>query len=161
MASRSEEQHVLTVRKAAPDDVPALRAVAAAAYAPYLDRIGRPPAPVSADYGAAVARGDVWVAVGANGVMGLLVLVVRPDHLLLENIAVHPAAQRSGVGARLLARAEDEAAALSLTEIRLYTNAAMTENLAYYPRHGYVQTHRAVQDGYSRVFFAKHLPPAG
>ncbi len=152
---------MLTVRQAEPDDVPALRAVAAAAYAPYLDRIGRPPAPVSADYAAAVARGEVWVAVGADGVIGLLVLVARPDHLLLENIAVHPAAQRGGVGACLLARAEDQAACLSLTEIRLYTNVAMTENLAYYPRHGYVQTHRAVQDGYSRVYFAKHLPPAG
>jgi hypothetical protein len=31
----------------------------------------------------------------------------------------------------------------------------MTENLAYYPRHGYAETHRAEQDGFSRVFFRK------
>jgi hypothetical protein len=34
----------------------------------------------------------------------------------------------------------------------------MTENLAYYPRHGYAQTH-VVQDGdYRRVYFRKPLP---
>jgi hypothetical protein len=37
------------------------------------------------------------------------------------------------------------------------TNAAMTENLAFYPRHGYVETHRASQDGFDRVFFSKRL----
>jgi hypothetical protein len=31
----------------------------------------------------------------------------------------------------------------------------MTENLAYYPRHGYTKTHRALQDGFQRVFFRK------
>ena len=39
----------------------------------------------------------------------------------------------------------------------IYTNAAMTENLAYYPRHGYTQTHRAQLDGFQRVFFRKRL----
>jgi hypothetical protein len=31
----------------------------------------------------------------------------------------------------------------------------MTENLAYYPRHGYAETLRAEQDGLRRVFFRK------
>ena len=33
--------------------------------------------------------------------------------------------------------------------------AAMIENLAYYPRRGYIETHRADQDGFHRVFFRK------
>jgi hypothetical protein len=33
----------------------------------------------------------------------------------------------------------------------------MTENLAYYRRHGYTETHRAGQDGFRRVFFRKLL----
>jgi hypothetical protein len=33
----------------------------------------------------------------------------------------------------------------------------MTENLAYYPRRGYVETHRTVADGFSRVYFSKRL----
>ncbi len=42
-----------------------------------------------------------------------------------------------------------------MNEVRLYTNEAMAENLTYYPRHGYRETHRATQDGYRRVFFTK------
>jgi hypothetical protein len=33
----------------------------------------------------------------------------------------------------------------------------MTENLAYYARHGYVETHRAVDDGFRRGYFRKSL----
>lgn len=33
----------------------------------------------------------------------------------------------------------------------------MTENLDYYSRHGYRETHRVTQDGYRRVFFAKQV----
>jgi ribosomal protein S18 acetylase RimI-like enzyme len=148
---------VLTVRRAGEADVAALTALAAEAYRPYVPRIGREPSPMTADYGQAVRSGLTWVAEADGGVVGLLVLVVRADHLLLENVAVRPAAQRRGVGARLLALAEDEARARGLDEIRLYTNEAMTENLAYYPRHGYTETHRAEQDRFRRVFFTKRL----
>jgi GNAT superfamily N-acetyltransferase len=148
---------VLTVRTATAADVPALQEIATSAYAPYVERIGRPPAPVTADYAAAVERGEVWVAVRDEEVAGLLVLVPGPGYLLLENVAVHPASQGSGVGARLLALAEECAARLALPEIRLYTNAVMTENLGYYPRHGYAETHRGEEDGFRRVYFTKRL----
>jgi GNAT superfamily N-acetyltransferase len=75
----------------------------------------------------------------------------------VENVAVRPAAQGQGIGGRLLALAEQHARGLGLSEIRLYTNEAMTENLAYYPRRGYTETHRADQDGFRRVFFRKPL----
>jgi hypothetical protein len=32
-----------------------------------------------------------------------------------------------------------------------YTNEAMTENLAYYARHGYAETHRAEHNGFHRA----------
>ena len=76
----------------------------------------------------------------------------------MENLAVRPADQGRGVGRRLLTLAEQRARDLGLAELRLYTNAAMTENLAYYPRRGYVETYRADQDGFHRVFFRKPLP---
>jgi ribosomal protein S18 acetylase RimI-like enzyme len=72
-------------------------------------------------------------------------------------VAVLPAAQGRGIGGRLLGLAEQHARSLGLGEIRLYTNEAMTENLAYYRRHGYTETHRAEQDGFRRVFFRKLL----
>jgi GNAT superfamily N-acetyltransferase len=151
---------VLSVRKANPADLPRISAIVAAAYAPYTRRIGRPAAPVTADYPGAVAGGEVWVAESDGVVAGLLVLVAKPDHLLLENVAVDPAAQGTGVGARLVATAEEQAAELGLAEIRLYTNVAMIENLAYYPRRGYVETHRGRENGFERVYFSKRIGSA-
>ena len=95
------------------------------------------------------------MAAADGEVAGFIILIPRPGYLLLDNVAVLPAAQGRGIGARLLALAEDRARALGVPEIRLYTNAAMTENLTYYPRYGYTETHRAQQDGFQRVFFRK------
>jgi GNAT superfamily N-acetyltransferase len=148
---------VITVRPAGEADAGTLRTIAAAAYQRYMPRIGRAPAPMTADYAAAIRRRQAWVAVEDGEVAGFVILIPRPGYLLLENVAVLPAAQGRGIGARLMAVAEEHARGLRLTEIRLYTNEAMTENLAYYPRHGYAETHRAEQDGFRRVFFRKHL----
>ena len=91
----------------------------------------------------------------------MVVLEPHPDHLLLDNVAVDPDRHGTGVGGQLLAFAERRARLLRLAEVRLFTNAAMTENLEYYPRRGYRQTHRAEQDGYQRVFFTKPLHNPG
>lgn len=124
----------VTVRPAGDEDVDVLRRVAAAAYQPHVARIGRPPAPVTADYAHAVRSGQVWVAVADGQVIGFVILVAQPGYLLLENVAVLPAAQGRGIGGRLLHLAEEHARRLGRNEIRLYTNEVMTENLAYYPR---------------------------
>ena len=145
------------IRRAGPGDVDALRAIAAAAYQKYVLRIGRAPAPMTADYAQAVRDGQAWAAIEDGQIVGFAVLIARPGYLLLENVAVLPAAQGRGIGARLLALAEEHARGLGLGEIRLYTNEAMTENLAYYPRHGDAETHRARQDGFHRVFFRKPI----
>ncbi len=98
-----------------------------------------------------------WAAIEDGQIVGFAVLIAKPGYLLLENVAVLPAAQGRGIGGRLLCLAEDHARSLGLGEIRLYTNEAMTENLAYYPRHGYAETHRSEQDGFHRVFFRKPI----
>jgi len=152
-----DQQPAVTVRRATPDDVPALYVVVHDAYLLYVPRIGRMPAPMTADYSAAVQAGQAWVAEADGAIAGLLVLVAYPDHLLIENIAVQPSAQRRGIGSRLLELAEDEARANGLSEIRLYTNEGMTENLAFYPRHGYRETRRAEENGFRRVFFSKQV----
>jgi hypothetical protein len=55
------------IRPAPPADEPAIRACAEAAFAPYIPAIGRPPAPMTADYGAAIAAGEAHVAVDDAG----------------------------------------------------------------------------------------------
>ncbi len=160
----TDSRTAVTVRPAQLQDADALQDLTAAAYHPYVDRMGQEPAPMSTDYTTSIGRDNVWVAERAGWLVGLVVVEPAEDYLLLENIAVAPEAQGTGVGSQLLQVAEDQARSEGLSEVRLYTNEAMTENLTYYPRHGYRETHRCVQDGFSRVFFSKsvdHEPNRG
>jgi len=128
-----------------------------AAYAKYVPRIGREPAPMLADYAALIAEGAVFVVADGAAVRGVLVLRPAADHLLVENVAVRPADQGRGLGRRLMGFAEAEARRRGLPELRLYTHELMTGNLAFYPRLGYEETGRRTEDGYRRVFFRKRL----
>ena len=145
------------LRAAAPGDREAVQRLVEAAYGGYVERIGRRPAPMDADYASLIAAGQVTVAEREGEVAGVLVLVPMEDHLLVENVAVDLEAQRGGLGRRLMAHAEDEARALGLAELRLYTNERMVENVAWYPRLGYRETERRDESGFARVFFAKRL----
>jgi N-acetylglutamate synthase-like GNAT family acetyltransferase len=143
------------VRRAGAADLPAIRTVVDEAYSKYVERIGRRPAPMTADYSALLESSRVWVIDCGARVVGLVITAARGDHLILDNIAVAPDAQGSGYGKQLLARAERDAVEQGLPEVRLYTNEAMAENIEFYPRQGYRETSRATQDGYRRVFFVK------
>lgn len=147
----------MTIRRAAGPDADTVRLITAEAYEHYVPRIGREPSPMLTDYAGAVDAGQAWVAEDDGQAAGIMVVELRPDHLLVENIAVRPAAPGRGVGRQLLARAEELAVDLGYDEVRLYTHETMTENIAYYPRRGYAETHRGGQDGYRRVFFRKQV----
>jgi N-acetylglutamate synthase-like GNAT family acetyltransferase len=146
-----------SLRRATAADTAAIVALAEAAYEKYVERIGRRPAPMDADYAGLIDSANVWVLTRDGHLVGSLVTIVNDNHLLLDSIAVAPDAQGSGYGALLLRRTDDDAHDAGMTEVRLYTNAAMTENIAMYPRYGYVETHRGGQDGFRRVFFSKRL----
>lgn len=146
------------IRPAAHGDVSAVGHIVFAAYTKYIERIGQPPGPMRDDYAARVAEGSVWVAEGDGGVLGLIVLLPQEDHLLLDNIAVDPAAQGQGVGRALLAFADAHARTGGISELRLYTHEKMTENIELYTRIGWQETGRYRQDGFDRVFFRRVLP---
>jgi ribosomal protein S18 acetylase RimI-like enzyme len=112
---------------------------------------------MTADYAELIGRGEVWVADENGRAVGVLVLRPLGDSLLLENVAVLPALQGRGIGRALIAFAERHGRELGLTEITLYTNEAMTENIRLYPRLGYVETGRRIEEGYARVYFRKTL----
>ena len=144
-----------SIRRATTADLTEIRQLIADAYTKYIERIGRPPAPMTADYAAALGHSRVWVLERGEAIAGALVTEDRGDHLLLETVAVAPDCQGMGYGMMLLDRAERDAVELGFSEVRLYTNEAMTENLSFYPRHGYRETGRAAQDGFRRVYFSK------
>ena len=115
---------------------------------------------MTADYAELLDTSRIWVIEHGAEVVGVLVTQAKTDHLLLDSIAVSPPAQGGGHG-RIPAGTgrPGRPVELGLAEIRLCTNAAMTENLEFYPRRGFHETGRAVQDGFHRVFFAKTLKP--
>jgi ribosomal protein S18 acetylase RimI-like enzyme len=151
--------HEVRTRRATPADVGSLHEVTRSAYQPYVGAIGVRPAPLDADYSAAVSdpRHEVWVAQDARSVVGLLVLVRHDDHLLVENVAVAPSAQGAGIGTVLLDLAEQRALEHGLDVVRLFTHQLMTRNIALYTGRGYRETSREVDEGFHRVFLSKHL----
>jgi GNAT superfamily N-acetyltransferase len=143
------------IRQAVAADLAAIREIIAAAYGKYLSRMDRPPAPMLRDYAPAVAAGTLWVA--GNPPDALISLTPDDGSLLVENVAVHPRAQGTGLGRGLMDFAESEAARLGLPKLSLYTNVVMTENQAIYAHLGYRETRREAEDGYQRVFMEKEL----
>lgn len=142
------------IRTAVSTDAEWVGGVVRAAFAPYVERIGKEPAPLLEDFGEVIAHSEAYVPDEGEGV---IVLAPRGDHLLVRDVAVHPRSQGRGIGTRLMRFAELRAAELGLGEIRLYPNDAMVENHRFYARLGYEQTGRGEQDGYRRAFFRKAL----
>jgi ribosomal protein S18 acetylase RimI-like enzyme len=145
------------IRAANTADVPAIGQIVEQAYRHYIPHIGKPPGPMLDDYAARVSEGVVWVIEEGSAIAGVVVLLPRPDYLLLDNIAVAPARQGSGLGRRLLGFAEAEAVRRGYREIRLYTHRTMTENQRLYAAIGYEEAGRGTDAGYERVFMRKRL----
>ncbi len=145
------------IRAAGVADIGAIERIVERAYGGYVERIGMRPGPMDADYAEKVRGGLVSVVEKDEEVVGLLVLVEMPGHLLVENVAVDPEHQGAGIGRALLARAESHARETGLGELRLYTHAKMTENRAFYSRLGYRETDRRDEQGFDRVFLVKEL----
>ncbi|HSB85018.1 MAG TPA: GNAT family N-acetyltransferase [Ilumatobacteraceae bacterium] len=147
----------MTVRPATAADLGEVVACVNAAYDKYVPRIGRKPAPMLADYPTLLGNGCVHVAVTEKGIVGIIVMWAEDDHWYIDNIAVRPDVQGEGVGKTLLDAAEAAARRNGCGELRLYTNEAMTDNLDYYPRRGFIETHRSSESGYRRVYYSKVL----
>ena len=147
----------IEIRQARPADVAAVRNCAAAAYELYVERIGKQPAPMVADFAGQVGKGHVWVACDGGFVCGFAVFFACGDEMFLENVAVAPAHQGKGIGGQLIAFVEDSARNAGLGAVELYTNVKMLENLEMYPKLGYRETGRRREDGFDRVYFHKEL----
>jgi GNAT superfamily N-acetyltransferase len=143
------------MRRARADEAAAVAALVEAAFTRHVAAVGRRPAPMADDHAGHIARGDQWVAHEDGALVASVVLLERDDHLVVENVAVAPDRQGQGQGRALLAFAEDEARRRGVRELRLYTNAAMTDNLVFYPRLGFTEVERRCEHGFDRVFFVK------
>jgi ribosomal protein S18 acetylase RimI-like enzyme len=147
----------LQIRRATLDDCANVRSCAQAAYSKYIDRIGKAPAPMGADFAAQIEEGIVHVALLGLQFVGYVVFYRQGDHVHLESVAVLPEQTGKGIGKELLCYVERAARLDGLKAVELYTNEAMVENLAMYTRLGYREIQRKHHAGFKRVFFRKSL----
>lgn len=146
------------MRLARPDDLSAVIALTADAYAPYTAIFDAPPIPVTEDYAPRIERGEVWLLQQEEKLAGLIVLEQHPDHAMIFSVAVAPAFQGRKLGIALLDFADGQARSWGVPEVRLYTNSRMERNIALYVAYGYRETGRRAnpyRPGWTLVDMAK------
>ncbi|KAM6535952.1 hypothetical protein FALCPG4_005477 [Fusarium falciforme] len=150
----------LTLERATPQDIPAIKAIVDAAYTKYIERIGKPPAPMTTDYEEVLQSHDVFVLRKKEDIIvGSIVLGHQQgsDAVKINNLVVDVTAQGRGYGGVLMRYATEFAKARGCSALELFTNVKMWENLGLYAKMGFVETERKTDEGYERVYFRKDL----
>lgn len=75
-----------------------------------------------------------------NQIIGSVLLVEKEHQLYLGMLTVSPELQNSGIGKKMLAQGENHAKALGLSSIIMTVVSVRSELIAWYKRHGYVET---------------------
>ena len=73
-------------------------------------------------------------------IIGSVLLVEKEDQLYLGMLTVSPELQNAGIGKKLLAEGEKQAKILGLSSIIMTVVSVRAELIAWYKRHGYVET---------------------
>lgn len=146
-----------SIRLARASDRAAISQCIDRAYSKYIDRLGKKPAPMLAEYANLIDRQIVYVIGSELEIHAVMVLLREGHHMDLGNLAVDPDYQKRGLGLAMMRFAKEQTIANGLREIRLFTNVLMTENLDYYSKLGYREYDRRTEDGYDRVFMKKTL----
>ena len=148
------------IRRGEMSDAEVMSQIAEAAYAQYVEAIGRAPAPMTADYAKHMQDDHCLVALSDGDqqsmAVGFAVIVEKSDGYWIETVAVLPEFTGQGIGAKLVEAAE-AFVATSADVVQLYTNVKMTRNVSWYPRLGYREVDRRREQGFDRVFFHKKL----
>lgn len=166
LESTSLPKQKASIERATVHDADRIESLVNSAYAKYVERMGKKPAPMTENYHAIIMAHseDVFVLRASQDwqVLGSITLTdhQEDDAVKVNNVVVDPTAQGCGYGRRLLQFAEETARAKGRGAITLFTNEKMFENITLYPRLGFVETERRTEDGYCRVFFRKTLSPA-
>ena len=127
----------LQVRDARPADLAQLPDVEAAADGLFVPLgITDLPAPATAEQ-----RARSWrVLVVGEPVQGFAVLELLDDAVHLEQLSVHPAHSRRGIGGALLAASVEAAREHGADRVTLLTYADVPWNAPFYARHGWQET---------------------
>jgi ribosomal protein S18 acetylase RimI-like enzyme len=147
----------LSLLPATAEDVDTLRSLTRDAYSKWVLVIGREPKPMTADYAEAVNKHRIDLLYLDGKVAALIEMIPDAHHLLMENVAVSPAFQGRRLGRMLLAHAEQVAASLGHSKIKLYTNKLFAENVRFYKKLGYGVDREEAWTGGVAVHMSKSL----
>ena len=100
---------------------------------------------------------EIWALDGPDGIEASLALEQSDEAVTIWSVAVAPPFQGTGLGSALLGFAEERAQELGKAEIRLFTNAMMSGNVALYAGKGYLETRRETLPDRTVVYMAKRL----
>lgn len=147
------------IRPGQPADTEAVTALIHAAYDGYVPLLGRDPQPLTDDYAALIAAGEVFVLEEDGMLAGVLVVQEpEPGTMLVRTVGIAPDRQRRGLGTRLMAYAEELADGRDLSRMHLYTNEVMDGTARLYARLGYAEARRDGTDGRQVIYMAKEVP---
>ena len=110
-----------------------------------------------ADFAAHIDRDWVIVFDRDGVVRGYAILLTNEQCALLDNIAVDPACQRSGIGVVLIEHVEQRIVDLGYQALDLYTNVVMEDNVRWYEKLGFVETRRVEEAGFQRIYMRKSI----
>ena len=152
----------LTFRKAVPSEHDDARRVLWTAFTPYVRTLGREiTAHHSTFLAAAIARGDVYLALDGEEIVGVAATERRDSGIYIDRLGVAPTRQSTGLGSFLLERVEEIARASGLKELSLETAEMAEGNVRLYRRHGFEIVRRGPpshgMDAHTRVFMVKPL----
>lgn len=83
-------------------------------------------------------RGELWLAITSQGVVGVMVLMqTRADILEIMNIAVDPQFQSHGIGTQLLKFSKSRAKQLKMKKLHVGTGNSSIGQLIFYQRFGF------------------------
>jgi GNAT superfamily N-acetyltransferase len=139
------------------------------AFTPFARALGRElPADDSPEYAAGLARaeaelerGDVYVAVDTDKIVGIARTERKENGLYIYELAVAPSRQGTGIGSWLLQRIEEVARSIGAHSLSLETPEMMEHLVRLYLRHGFEIVERAPPDhgldAHIRVHMVKPL----
>lgn len=166
--SQDEINKSLNIRKATVEDLSFLQVIVNASYSKYIERIGKPPAPMLLNYNELPKGKDIFVLEvvsddkGSEIVGSITIAIDDAGGVVnINNVVVGPAAQGRGYGRTLMDFAERLAREKGIDSLALYTNVKMHENISIYQKIGYIETERKSEDGHDRVYFRKQLKDQG
>lgn len=159
LSSTSPTDSNVALHKATVEDIPAIKAMVDAAYSKYIERIGKPPAPMTEDWDQVIRTHEVLVLRDNERIVGSITFHKDEptNSLKIDNVVVDPTTQGRGYGYKMIKYAEVEAQKQGLSSVTLFTNVKMFENVGFYAKLGFMETDRRVEDGFERVYFYKKL----